>query len=94
MELLKDILANNTIEQCKQNHAKNSLLEKGTSKAISEHSLITTISRMKRIIKYRKTHPSADIDELKHISKKTITKRASNRRQSSPIKEIKKLKTI
>ncbi len=92
MQLLKDILANNEIEKCKQNYANNTLIEKGPSKIINEHSLNTTISRMKRIIKYRKAHPSATFDELKLISKKNLSKSALNMILSTPIKDLKKLK--
>ncbi len=94
MQLLKDILANNTIEQCKQNHAKNTLSEKGTSKAVSEHSLNTTISRMKRIIKHRIANPAATFDELKLIAKKSLSKSALNRILSTTIQDLNKLKII
>ncbi len=94
MQLLKDILENKEIEQCKQNYTNNTLKEKGTSKTVNEHTLNTTISRMKRIIKHRTTHPSATFDDLKLISKKSLSKSALNMILSAPIQDLKKLKII
>jgi uncharacterized protein YerC len=94
MQLLKDILENKEIKQCKQNYTNNTLKEKGTSKTVNEHTLNTTISRMKRIIKHRTTHPSATFDELKLFSKKNLSKSALNMILSTPIQDLKKLKII
>ena len=94
MQLLKDILKNNDIKKCKQNYVKNTLIGEDKSKTINKHSLNTTISRMKRIIKHRTTHPSADFDELKLIAKRTLSKSALNMILSTPIKDLKKLKII
>ncbi len=93
MKLLKDILANKEIEKCKQNYTENSLIEKmenDKKKTVNQHTINTTISRMKRIIKHRIKNPSADFDNLKLIAKKTLSKSALNMILATPIKEIKK----
>ncbi len=100
IKLLKDILANNEIEKCKQNYTENTLKEKikkiknGKKKTVNQHTLNTTISRMKRIIKHRIKNPSADFNELKLIAKKTLSKSALNMILATPIKDLKKLKII
>ncbi|MHA1718705.1 MAG: hypothetical protein ACTSXK_04205 [Promethearchaeota archaeon] len=104
-QLLKDILKNKEIEQCKRNYIKNTQkeIQKGNKgkkskndkkKKVNEHTLNTTISKMKRIIKFRIENPSATFDDLKLIAKRTLSKSALNIIITTPIKDLKKLKIV